>query len=54
LEVKEGGRWVPEGSFRTYVDIVGALAIAQRLRLDNKAAALRWLRLHLLGDFLQH
>jgi len=45
--VKEAGRWVSEASFRTYIDIIGSLTVAQRLRTQGLQPVLAWVKLHL-------
>ena len=51
VEVKERGRWVSEASFRAYVDLVGAQAVSQRVRLSGRAAAAFWIERHLEDYF---
>jgi len=51
LETKEAGRWVSESSFRLYVDLVGSQAVAQKLRLQHRAAAVAYLVEHLIDYF---
>jgi len=51
FEVKEAGRWVSEASFRTYVDLVGSQAVAQQLRLKDRAAVVAWIDAHLADYF---
>jgi len=47
LQVKESGRWISDTSFRTYVDIVGAQAVAVRVRTAGLSTAVAWVADHL-------
>ncbi len=40
-EIREGGRWQPDSSLRTYLEVVGATAVLKCLRTRGLAAQLR-------------
>ena len=43
-EIREAGRWQSESSFRIYLDVIGALAVGQQLKLAGFEQVIPWLR----------